>query len=286
MKKVLLATTALTMSAGVAFAEVSISGFAEMGVSGTNSSETVFHQQIDVTFGMSAETSSGLTFGASVDLDEDASAVAAGQDAGVAVYVKGAFGNITLGDTDGGFDWALTEVGMGSALSDDHTSHAGYSGNSGLDGENNGQVARFDYSFGQVSVAASYDVDSAGTDDIMGFGVKYDAGVAKVGVGYQSNDADTIYGVSVSGETSGIQYAVNYSDLDTDGTHMALGLGYTMDSLMIAANYGVYESTAGVETTGTGLVANYDLGGGAVFQAGYGNGDGDTTWSAGMALSF
>ena len=46
------------------------------------------------------------------------------------VWVNGSFGNITLGDTDGAFDWALSEVGALTAITDDHTSHAGYSGNS------------------------------------------------------------------------------------------------------------------------------------------------------------
>lgn len=290
MKKVLLATTALAMTAGVASAEVTLSGYAEMGiVGGKNAPEAQFHQDIEVTFGMSLETSNGLTFGASIDLDE--TDVAAGDDSGTTVYMSGAFGTLTMGDTDGAFDWAMTDVGMGTSITDDHTSHVGYSGNSGLDGSQDGQVLRYEYAFGKVGVAASAELDDTGSDDVFGLGATYDADVVKVGLGYQDNGTNSIMGLSVSGEVSGVKYAVNYSDLDANGTHMGLGVGYTTGALMLHANYGVYESTAGVKTDGVGLAANYDLGGGAVVMAGYGSdlssaaGNQDQ-FSVGVGLSF
>jgi len=295
MKKVLLATTALTMSAGVAFAEVSISGYAEMGIVGESSTDaTQFHQDIEVTFGMSTETDSGLTFGANIDLDE--TNVAAWDDSGTTVYMKGSFGNLTMGDTDGAFDFAMTETGMGTAMTDDHTSHAGYSGNSGHDGGYEGQVLRYDYSFGQAAVAVSLEMDDSGADgdNVIGLGGTYDAGVAKIGLGYQDDGTDAIMGLSVSGEASGFQYVANYSDLDSAGTHMGVGVGYTTGALMVHANYGVFETDAGVETDGFGAAVNYDLGGGAVVMAGYGSdvdGDADGTYdgdqfSFGLGLSF
>ncbi|MEO1580050.1 MAG: porin, partial [Pseudomonadota bacterium] len=69
MKKVLLASTALVVSAGIAAADVSLSGSAELGIF-DDDTETQFHTDIDVTFTMSGETDGGLTFGASIDLDE------------------------------------------------------------------------------------------------------------------------------------------------------------------------------------------------------------------------
>ncbi|RMH39212.1 MAG: porin, partial [Alphaproteobacteria bacterium] len=68
MKKVLFATTALVATAGVAAADVSISGYAEMGVIGGTGMDAQFHTDIDATFSMSGTTDNGLTFGASVDL--------------------------------------------------------------------------------------------------------------------------------------------------------------------------------------------------------------------------
>ena len=65
MKKVLLASTALVASAGIAAADVSLSGSAELGIIDDDTA-TQFHTDIDVTFTMSGETDGGLTFGASV----------------------------------------------------------------------------------------------------------------------------------------------------------------------------------------------------------------------------
>lgn len=279
------------MTAGVASAEVTLSGYAEMGiVGGKAATEAKFHQDVEVTFGMSLETSNGLTFGANIDLDET-DVPNNGDLSGTTVYMSGAFGTLTMGDTDGAFDWAMTDVGMGTSITDDHTSHVGYSGNSGLDGTLDKQVLRYEYAFGKVGVAASAMLDDAGSDNVFGLGATYDADVVKVGLGYQDNGVDSILGLSVSGEVSGVKYAVNYSDLDTDGTHMGLGIGYTTGALMLHANYGVYESTAGVKTDGVGLAANYDLGGGAVVMAGYGSdlssaaGNQDQ-FSVGVGLSF
>ena len=84
---------------------------------------------------------------------------------------------------------------------------------------------------------------------------------------------------------------MNYSDRDgLNGmdSHMGLGLGYTSGALTVSANYGEFESTAGVKTDGWGAAVNYDLGGAAV-QFGYGSENrntGDASWSLGLAMSF
>jgi len=289
MKKTLLATTALVLTAGVASAEVTLSGWAEMGITDDWGNEVQFHQDVDVTFNMSLTTESGLTFGASVDLDEaDGGLDEELSEDNYAVYMSGSFGNVTLGDTDGGYDWALTEIGMGSAIRDEHTSHSGYNGNSGYDGEEDGQVLRYDNTFGQVGVAVSFELDDSGSDNVLGLGVKYDAGAVQIGVGYQEYLGDAIVGISVSGEAGALKYVVNYSDDEYNGeTYMGIGVGYTSGALMVAANYGQYDYDAGGSDDGYGLVANYDLGGGAVVMAGYGHdGDGDTGWSLGLGLAF
>jgi outer membrane protein OmpU len=85
MKKLLLASTALAASAGMAAAEVSpnitLTGYAEMGIvggggdlfkdaNGNNLRETQFHHDMDLNITFAAETDNGLVFGADVDLDE------------------------------------------------------------------------------------------------------------------------------------------------------------------------------------------------------------------------
>ena len=312
MKKLLIASTALVATAGMAAAEVSLSGYAEMGIF-NDGTDTVFHNDIDVTFNLSGETDSGLTFGATIDLDEVTNA---GDDNGIpaqsndaSVWIKGGFGNLTLGDTDGAFDWAMSEVGMISAIADDHTTHAGFNFNSGLDGSGTGQVLRYDNTFGDFSVALSYEMGAsatastfavsttsaivttvagtAATDDVLGVAVKYTADLGGttlgLGLGYQKQDTVDVVGISATTSFGAVNVALNYSDHSVDGTHMGIGLGYTAGDLSLAANYGDYESGA----DGFGLAANYSLGGGAVVMAGYGNSStGTDTYSLGLGLSF
>ena len=291
MKKILLATTMLAGTAGFAAAEVTISGSAEMGIYGGYYDETQFWQDVGVTFSMSGETDGGLAFGTSIDLDE-AGGSFGDDDDGTSVYISGAFGKLTLGDTDGGFDWAMAETGMGTSITDDHTTHMGYNGNGGLDGYWEGQVLRYEYSSGDFAAAVSAEMDDSGNGEtVFGLGVKYAMSGVNVGVGYQSVYGYDIIGASVSGEAGAMKYVVSYSDNAYDGyTHMGLGLGYTSGALMVAANYGVFDYGS-YEEDGFGMVANYDLGGGAVVMAGYAsdvsssNGSQDQ-WSLGLGMSF
>ena len=69
MKKVLLTSTAMVAFAGAAAAEVTLSGWAELGFIGGDGLVTQFWQDVDVDFTMTGETDGGLTFGANVDLD-------------------------------------------------------------------------------------------------------------------------------------------------------------------------------------------------------------------------
>ncbi len=294
MKKILFATTALVASAGIASAEVKLTGYAEIGIKGGSGMETQFHDDIDVSFKLSGETDGGLSFGAKIDLDEaDTGAFTGGPQQLNAVWVKGAFGKVTLGDTDGAFDWALQEIGMGTTLTDDHTTHAGYNGNSGLDGSYDGQVLRYDNTFGDFGVAISAELDDTAVGDpAWGIGVKYNAALGGVnlglGLGFQDNGANDIWGVSIDAKMdSGFRAILNYSDHSTTGAYTGIGLGYTMDALLVTVNYGTYDLSG---NDGYGLAVNYDLGGGAVVMAGYGNssvGGVDTnTWSLGLGLSF
>ena len=318
MKNILFATTALVATAGIASADVSISGFAEMGIFDNGNGDMQFFNDIDVTFGMSGETDGGLTFGASVDLDESTVAdTAAGGSTnaamgnnsrgGIAAFVSGGFGTVTLGDTDGASDWAMTETAIGGAMADDHTAHAGYNGN-GVEG-GDGQVLRYDYSMDSLGFAVSMTQGDDGVgvvDDTVEVGVRYsmDMGGSSVALGLGFMDAGTQTVAGVTGDTSGyglsasvtsgaITGTVNYSDGDFIGvetTHTGLGIGYTMDALTVGFNWGEYD-VAGVTADGYGLAVNYDLGGGAVVQFGYGDGTDllgaeQDTMSLGLALSF
>ena len=211
MKKILLASTALVGFAGAAAAEVSLSGYAEIGIKGGTGMQSQFHNDIDVTFNLTGESDSGLSFGATIDLDEVTSSAevgGAGSFNKSSVWVKGSFGKVTLGDTDGAADWAVSEIYLGTALTDDHSTHAGAYWGTGLDGIYDGQVMRYEYSFGSFGVAVSAEIDdtldtadstatayndtTAYGDANLGIGVKWsgDMGGTAVnaGLGYQTVD--------------------------------------------------------------------------------------------------
>jgi outer membrane protein OmpU len=321
MKNILFATTALVATAGIASADVAggaitISGNAEIGMSDSNAAGQgwQFHQDVEVTFTMSGETSNGLSFGTSVQLDE-AGTTGAGTDTadddGVAVFVSGGFGTVTMGDTDGAFDWAMIEANVvGGSIADDETSHAGFTGNAGLDGDQDGQVLRWNYSMGAMGIAVSLEQDGnngANTnDDATGFGLTYnlDAGGTSVtfGVGMQDASATSdVTGFSVrAAMDNGFTIAANMSDETTSATtsvdRVGLGLGYSMNDLSVGINWGeATTSTTGAADAvadGVGLAVNYDLGSGAVVQFGYGSGKANaaaasvSTMSMGLALSF
>jgi outer membrane protein OmpU len=313
MKKLLIASTALVATAGMAAADVSLSGYAEMGIK-DNGSDTVFHHDLDVKFSLSGETDGGLTFGATIDLDEVSGGISS-ENGPHSVWIKGGFGNLTMGDTDGALDWAMTETGMLTSIADDHTSHAGYNGNGAFDGSADGQVLRYDNTFGDFGVAVSYEMGSDATsstsvyvfdtstglgvlksspasEDVLGLGVKYTADLGgtsiALGLGYQeAGDADAI-GISAKASISGFDVVLNYTDMDlagVDASHIGIGLGYTVGDLALTANWGEYE-VAGVSADGFGIAANYSLGGGATVMAGFGSSDAKDTFSLGLGLSF
>ncbi|MGB1265000.1 MAG: porin, partial [Nereida ignava] len=116
MKNILFATTALVATAGIASADVSLSGSANVGLinNGTAGAATDMYQNISITAAMTGATDGGLTFGASLttrngddvdldvgDLGANASNIKALSDTSFGnIYVSGDFGTLTF-DRDG-----------------------------------------------------------------------------------------------------------------------------------------------------------------------------------------
>ena len=308
MKNVLFASTALVAFSGAAVADVALSGRAEMGLYGATGFDVQFFTDIDVTFTMTGETDNGLSFGASVDLDEGGAGAAAvadnSDDGGIAIFVRGDFGTVTLGDTDGALDWALTEagnVGNPGSIADDETSHAGYLGSYGDGSGGDGQILRYDFSAGDFGIAVSVESDArdtgaTATNQEYGYavGLKYnlDLGGTTValGLGYQNTVADeNIVGVSATAKLdNGLSVGLQYSDWSdsANDSHIGIGVGYTTGAISLHANYGKLDFANGTDQDGFGFAAAYDLGGGAVAHFGYRNDDAVTSASLGLGLSF
>ncbi|MGR3496540.1 porin [Citreimonas sp.] len=211
MKKILFATTALVATAGIASAQgVEVSGSAEVGIVGGDRYQEIqtdsvgdfdgfenvdqLWTDVEVTFTMSGEADNGLTFGASVQLDEAANAN--GTDDGGATWFL-AFGGarLDMGDTDGAFDAAMTEAALVGTIDDTETEYLAFNANSGLDGDYDGQIARFSYSFDAFTGFLSVEMDDTGEyEPIYGIGFSYAGNVGGlnlgVGIGYQQGDED------------------------------------------------------------------------------------------------
>ena len=309
MKKVLLSSTALfALSGAAAFAEVTLSGSAEMGVAGSyvdfevdeprpDGSESFsadlpvqFWQDVDVDFTLTGETDGGLAFGANVDLDEAGNLGGQFSNQGVDVFISGAFGTVTLGDTDGAVDFVITDqgnIGNPGSINDAETGHAGYQG-AWLDGAGDGQILRYDYSFDAFTFAASVaQIPSGGNglvveDDDgvtwgLGFGYEFDFGGGSIdtGVGYQYSDDGSV--VLSIGSTFAAALGINDDDpatgVDESAGEFAVGSGEVAltavgavlnldNGLSAGANYALYDFDAASKG-----VHQWSVGAGYAFDA-------------------
>ena len=295
MKKLLIASTALVATAGMATADITMSGYAEIGMVDYGTAVGMeMHSDMDVTFKLSGASDNGLTFGASIDLDEVSGGIAS-TGGPHAVHVSGGFGTLTMGDTDGALDKANAEVASLTAIADDHTAHAGYNGGAGLD---SGDILRYDTTYAGFGVSASIaQSDVAVANDVIAYGITTTLGTVAVSAAFQNNNTQDITAVSGKTSVGGIGITANYSEASMGTTatsyeHTGVGVDYTMNGVSLHANYGNYDYDDGSNADGYGIAANYGLGGGATVMIGYGNGTTQnatadvTTFSVGLGLSF
>ena len=109
MKKVLFATTALVMSmtAGVAVAEVAVTGDARMGLI-HDGNDAQFSSRARVKFTLTGESDAGLSFGASFradNADDDAKNGTSGS-----VWISGTYGKLEMGDTVSATEAAIGDL--------------------------------------------------------------------------------------------------------------------------------------------------------------------------------
>ena len=295
MKRVLLASTALGMSAGVAFAQdammdgpsLALSGFAEMGVAGSKDDEARFHTDIDVTFKATGTTDAGVTWSADVDLDEvsdDANATAGppaqtvdaatqddDDDGGVTVSISqpAGFGTLTMGDTAGAIAWAVADArGAGPGSIRDNHEHGGSSGNDGLDARHDNQILQWNRAIGSgFSLAASIEIDddadgAPGTrtfDPIIGVGGRYSmpmgVGTLGLGAGFQMGS----FAHSFASGLTGTQRAANA----TAAANGVKAPNEADDLWYVPAKGTIKKSGREVEATAIGASVSLDFGNGA-----------------------
>ena len=276
MKKVLLATSALTLSAGFASADVSMSGTGGAGVFGANGADLSVYSGVDLGFALSGASDNGMTFSASLDMGGGQTLDAGDfeldtQDMGVDDNVS-----VTIGVS--GLTIVLSQNGVDDLYDDDKAGDIGISGamgdltysvTTGLEDDDptslsvgytagaiSGSVATSDdgdasnvsisYAMGDITISAESDTDRAGAD------------TSSVTVSYAMSD-----GMTVSLENS-----EDVNELSVTYTSGAISVGISADDAATES----WEATMA-----------YDLGGGATFNLGTNQ---DETTFAGVGFSF
>jgi len=272
MKKVLLTTTALVMTAGVAAAEVSFSGKGQISYGATGANDMALNTHLDVNVAVSATADNGVTFSSSFGYDAGNEAdynddfTIDGDEAG--------FGN---GDPEvkvGVNGWTIS--GQQGGIADRYDGDVD-SGDIGIDGSVGGITLGFTtgstagrssfsvgYSAGDMSIsmASTTDDDGAGanSDAAMKFSLSYKVGDATISAASDNEGAaETTNSIGVSYAMGAI--TVGYTMAGDNGANMGddydLSLGYTAGALSA--------SFASNEANRTRLVAEYDLGGATAF---------------------
>ena len=281
MKKVLFATTALVMSmtAGVAVAEVAVTGDARMGLI-YDGNDAQFSSRARVKFTLTGESDAGLSFGGSfrVDQQDDSGGKASNGTAG-SVWISGTYGKLEMGDTVSASEAAigdLYEVGYTQGGFGYDVEEISYLTGDGANTDQGPNIL-YSYTIDRFELYASAsdgsdsawpttvganvdDADNAWSDDVAySVAAKYNAETWWVGLGYAKHDeADEISlgaGATFNNFTVKGVY-VDYSDrftvwLDSSDGNFApivrdLDNGYMLDKTFgLSADYAMDAVTIG-----------------------------------------
>lgn len=268
MKKILLASTILVGSAGVAAADVSLSGAAYFGVAqdwtGTFHSEAT----ASITANLSGETDGGLGFGAKFSL------------AGGGTAVDNTAWNDDF-NTTGDWDFATTNTASTAGFGDVSVWISGAFGKltATADASDLDEVKwAYGNTWGDFSVAATYVMaPTVGTDGDWSLKGTYAAGDYSAYLAYGWDVSAAAGTVSGGGSASfgDVSVSVSVADLSLFGDTWTLGAKYTSGAVTVGVDMDAGE--AGV--TGSNnyqLTGAYALGGGASVVAAYKSNTTDT----------
>jgi outer membrane protein OmpU len=258
MKNLLLASTALVMTAGVAAADVSVSGNGRMGITYNSiaANTMAFTSRIRATISMSGETDGGLSFGGSFGV-HDAADAAAGE-AG-SIYISGAFGKLSMGDVSGAAESVVGDLHGAGLTGLGDLNELSYAGNVGGAFR---PTARYDYTTGALTFAISTDNPSA-SPNTTSIGASYSADMYVLAAGYESTDAGTDQWY-VRGDVSFDDTTVR--GIFSDGTQFGQMYGVSLASSFGDAGLTAFYQNRGTSAYGVGMT--YDLGGGANLAGG------------------
>lgn len=292
----LLATTALALSAGVAYAEVSVSGNARMGLKyDKNASTTQIEKRMTIDMVGTTETSSGITFGAKMRLRSDeANATAV---AGARVYMQTSGFELAMGNIDGAIESmpnlyspsvGLTGLGWQGLVTNTVASRFAWDSYSSTG--NGAEGIEAIYSAGAFTGHVSY------SEPTLSSGASAQKRAAAYGA-YTMNDWTVALGVqksSVAAEDKVVltvggnvgDYGVGIGFADNNGTKkIALNGSATFGATTVSAYIADEDSVAATDLS-IGLGASYDLGGAKVVGGVERGATGNTRADVGVSFSF
>jgi len=283
MKKVLLATTALTLSAGVAYADISLSGDARMGVY-NDGTDTTLDNRFTVNIDGKMETTSGLTFGAR--LRARSSDGAAATLNGARVYMTSGAVTVAVGNIKGAIDSMPnlyhSEVGYAYNIAAGDVVTVGYDGYSSTGSRLGAEVIYSSDSFGAHLSVTDSDLGSA--TDRTALHVSYTTGGWTLAVGTQQSDTagEDLTVVTAAGAVG--DFGIGFSAADNDGTtKMTLAGSATMGATGVSAFVSDLEGAADMAF---GLGLTYDLGGASLGAGVQRDHAGDNAAEVGVSFSF
>jgi len=259
MKKVLLASTALLLTAGFASAQsIELSGDANAGLKYDEDGDLVpggdeltVHNEINMTIAGSGSTDTGLTFGAFLTIDETD-----GLD-DAEVFVSGVFGTVTVGRIDHATDsLGIADIGFDGIGLDDHAEQYKNATAGGPD-------ILYSYSAAGLTFSASAEIEG---DESYAVAVEYAAQGFSGGIGYITDNNESAEVAIGSNET------------------ITIVAGYAQGPLSINGMYSDWNGGTAPSGQGYGVDVSYDVAG-ATITAAYSNAQ-DVSAGAGLGDSY
>ncbi|KAF0137855.1 MAG: porin [Xanthobacteraceae bacterium] len=312
MKKALLATTALLMTAAGASAEISLSGFGRFGLdhnsgAAAGTAKTQINMRMRVNIDGSVETDSGVKFGGRIRLQYNDGDTAAALSPAM-LYAAFSGVRFEIGNANTAYDSAAlmynSEIGyLDRGFGDPNGNYYSFSTGAYSGAETNRMGMMVAYSAGAFNVRLSYVTPDqtvstlpAGTSEEVGISADYNFGQFTVSAAYADNAA------GVSGESVaflGAEYAVSsaanvgllwfeYNALAaaSDSTRVTLYGNYKVNAYTIKG-YVATDDQAGLATdVAYGLGVDYDLGGARVAGDIHRNYANDTIVGLGVRFDF
>ena len=288
MKKILLTTTALTMLAGAAAADISLSGSGRIGIVSAGGASSVTHR-FRINAKASGETDGGLTFGAYVRMNMNGGAV--GAIGAPRLYIGNGMATLTVGNASGAIAQAAKVWGCGVGFRGDCQDMAAggnaFNWASHSSGGAGGSVVRLDFALGSANISISGGSASGGAANDTEIAANFNMGTASVGVGYDSGAG------AAGGTLLNVSFGVGSA---TIGGHIAMSNGTTgymgtvktaMGAGSLYAGFG-NQLNGGATATRAAYFVSYKqpLGGGANASVSVRSVAGAVTTDAGITFGF